>query len=159
MRTKDWATWAEIVASVAVIITLIFLVYEVRQNTKALERQTMLERSSRLVGPYMSSGEFRAIYAKIKRKDGREESVAAFVDSYGLSDEEAVYWVRSLEQNFAGVAADYYRDGPTAELERLFTGLLSFPDAMLYWRVQGSKGVHGAEFTAYANSILADGGR
>jgi len=39
MRLQQWANWAEIIASFAVVVTLLILIQEVRGNTLALERQ------------------------------------------------------------------------------------------------------------------------
>lgn len=47
MTTNDLATWGQILSSIAVLITLIYLAVEVKQNTEALHAQT---RQSLLAG-------------------------------------------------------------------------------------------------------------
>jgi hypothetical protein len=158
MNTREWAARAEIVASIAVVVSLVFLVQEVRDNTRALERQTYLDQQSRLVSPYMDSAEFRSLYAKIKTVDGVEPQVAAFMDRYDLSMEQAVYWVRSPEILFVQLEADYLTLGLDARMADMVNGLLSFPDAALYWTsIRGGQGKHDQRFVRWVESIRKDG--
>lgn len=159
MNTQKWAAWTEIVASVAVVITLVFLIYEVRQNTAAIERQTYLDRQARLIDPYLESPEFRTIYTKIKKKDGRERQVETFVNTYGLTDAEAVYWVRHLDENWTGLEADFIQFGPNEVFDNLIIGVLSFPDAALYWRNASESSQFSGEFKDYVESLRRTGQR
>jgi hypothetical protein len=143
----------EIVASVAVVITLVFLIYEVRQNTVAIERQTVLDRQSRLVDPYLTSSDFRAVYTKIKEKDGRESRVKALVDRYELADEEALLWVRHLDENWKGMEADFLQYGPSPDLDRLIAGFLTFPDAAAYWEASLKDGPFVTAFIEHVESL------
>ena len=127
MNTEKWVAWAEITASIAVVATLLFLIYEVRQNTLAIERQMRLERQGRLIDPYMASKEFREIYTAIKVKDGQEPRVAAFAEHYSLTPEQAVYWVRHLDQIWTGLEADFLQNGPSRDLHSILEGMLMFP--------------------------------
>jgi len=153
MNLQKWTAWTEVVASITVVITLVFLIYEVRQNTAAIERQTYLDRQTRLIDPYLNSAEFRSVYSKIKSKDGREPRVQAFVDRYGLTYEEAVYWVRHLDENWRGLEADFTHYGPSAELDALTVGLLSFPDALLYWESALESGNFSDAFRKHVESL------
>lgn len=159
MDYKKWAAWTEIVASIAVVVTLAFLIYEVRQNTAAIERQTFLDRQARLVNPYMESPEFRTIYSKIKNKDGREPRVEAFINHYGLSDEEAVYWVRHLDENWSGIEADFAQFGPSDEIDEMIIGFLRFPDAELYWESVSQTRKFSAAFREHVQSLASDESR
>jgi hypothetical protein len=154
VNTEKWAAWADIVASVAVVVTLAFLIVEVRQNTLTVERQIRLERQSRMIDPYLDSQEFRQIYTRIKATDGREPTVAAFAETYSLADEEAVYWVRHLDVIWTGLEADFLQNGPSPELDGLVRALLSFPDGRLYWRYSGSTdGRFTASFTRHVAGL------
>ncbi|HEX5789196.1 MAG TPA: hypothetical protein VFY03_13520 [Woeseiaceae bacterium] len=155
MKTEKWAAWAEISASVAVVVTLLFLVFEVRQNTLAIERQIRLERQGRLIKPYMESPEFREIYTAIKAKDGQEPRVAAFARHYSLSPEQAVYWVRHLDEIWTGLEADFLQNGPSPELDSMLFGMKSFADGRLYWEVAGAEEAmrFSPRFVEYVNAI------
>jgi hypothetical protein len=142
-----------VVASVAVVITLAFLIYEVRQNTFAIERQTVLDRQSRLVDPYLTSPDFRAVYTKIKAKDGRELRVEALIDRYELTDEEAVLWVRHLDENWTGMEADFLQYGPSRGLDALIIGFLTFPDAKAYWEASLNDGPFSPAFVEHVESL------
>lgn len=155
MDTQEWAARAEIVASLAVIVTLGFVIYEVRQNTAAIERQTTIEREARIVEPYLTSPEFRRVYASIKDRDGPEPIVGAFMDEYDLAVEDAVYWVRHLEQIWTGLEADFHYMGRTDDNGGLIVGLFAYPDNRLYWSMSGSKGRHGADFVTYVEQLVA----
>ena len=143
----------EIVASVAVVITLVFLIYEVRQNTAAIERQTVLDRQSRLVEPYLASPEFRNVYTIIKKKDGREPRVEALKDRYDLTDEQAVLWVRHLDENWTGMEADFLQYGPSLELNELIVGFLNFPDARAYWEASLDDGPFSPDFVEHVELL------
>ena len=153
MDTQKLANWSEIVASVAVVITLVFLILEVRQNTDAVERQALLERQARLINPYLASPEFRSVYVKIKEKDGREDNVAAFIDYYDLAHGEAVLWVRHLDENWSGLEADFLKYGESDDMNALITGFLSFPDARLYWLTSASADRFNPEFRSHVESL------
>ena len=153
MNNEKLAVWAEVVASIAVVVTLAFLIYEVRQNTVAVERQTYLDRQARLLEPYLESQDFREIYVKIKNRDGLEPRVQHFVDTYALSVEEALYWVRHLDQNWRGFENDFYRYGPNAGLNGMITGFLSFPDGRLYWDSAAQTAGFSDEFVNHVESL------
>lgn len=153
MDTQKWVAWAEIVASIAVVVTLVFLTYEVRQNTMAIERQTNLDRQSRLIDPYLESPLFRSVYAKIKAKDGREPRVAAFIGRYDLTDEDAVLWVRHLDENWTGLETDFLQFGSSDELDDLISGFLKFPDGALYWDVSMKTGRFSQAFRNHVESL------
>jgi len=153
MKTQEWAARAEIVASLAVILTLVFVIYELRQNTLAIERQTGLERVARMNEPYLSLPELRAVHAKIKDKDGQEEIVQAFIDEYELTHDEALLWARYLQRVFAGLATDYELEGPSRQVEAMTWGMVNVPDGRLYWDIAGKKVFERTEYGKFANSL------
>jgi len=132
-NTRNWVELSELVASIAVVISLVFLIYEIRQNTVTLEKQIWMDRQSRMVDPYLSSDEIRSAYAKIKSKDGLEHRVDVFVEKYDLDTEEAVAWVRMLDAMWYGYEIDFWTFGKNDALDSVILGMLQNPDQMLYW--------------------------
>ena len=151
--TRKWVELSELAASAAVIISLVFLIYEVRQNTATLEKQIWIDRQSRMVDPYLSSGEIRSAYAKIKSKDGLELRVAAFVDEYDLDTEEALAWVRMLDSIWYGYEIDYWAFGENDELDTVIRGMLRNPDQKLYWEAVVRDKSLTPEFIAHIEAI------
>ena len=111
MNLKQTANWAEIIASVAVIASLVFLIFEVRENTRALDRQAIRDQSTILNAPFVRDPKIPAILAKVKEIDGHEPSEHALIDRYGMSYEEAhgagditMSWTGSDEYGIVGAS-------------------------------------------------------
>jgi hypothetical protein len=82
---KDWAALGELVATVAVVVSLIFVVISVDQNTDALQGvndNALFERHDNFMRIFVEDASMAAILAKKRR--GEEP----------LSDVEAVRWER-----------------------------------------------------------------
>ena len=159
MKVERWAHWAEIIASLAVVVSLVILVQEVRRNTAAIERQAVLDRATAVNGPFMEESPLPAIIAKIKAVDGADEIDSAFVDRYDLSYEEAVRWTRHLSLIWQALEADFLARGVSPESERMIKSLLAAPDNQLLWEM-GAPQVGDPEFRNYVADLLAtqDGG-
>lgn len=151
MKLEKWAQWAEIVASAAVIVTLVVLVGEVRGNTLALERQADLDRATALNTPFFYAPELASVLARIKAVDGQDPLPQALMDRYELTAEEAILWERHLWQVWLQHEADFERGGPSSKLDGWIAAALATPDNLLYWQVMGRGS--GAEFRAYVDGI------
>lgn len=154
MKVERWTQWAEIAASVAVIVSLVFLIQEVRYNTAAMERQAVMDQAAAVNAPFVEESPLPSIMAKIKAVDGPDPAVSAFVDRYDLSYEEAVRWIRHLSLIWIGLEADFVASGPTARLERTTQGLLQGEDNRLFWEV-GAPQVGDRDFREYVRSFLS----
>src|SRR3990170_2301333 len=107
MKLEKWVPVGELVASVAVVVSLVFLMREVRVNTRAIERQAVLERAQAINAPFLTESAVPEILAKIKAVDGAEAMEQAFIERYGLSHEEASIWARYLGVIWTGIEADF----------------------------------------------------
>lgn len=153
MKLQQWAHWSEIVASVAVVVTLVILVREVRGNTLALERQADLDRAAALTTPFFSASRLASVLARIKSVDGADPLPQAFMDRYGLTPEDAILWERHLWLVWLQHEADFERSGPSPKLEAWIGAALDTPDNVLYWQTLGR--YSGAEFRSFVNGIAA----
>jgi hypothetical protein len=153
VQDSRWTQRIEIVASISVVITLILLVIEVRGNTKALERQVLLDRASSVAIPFMEGPELLEAFEKVKVVDGWGALETELMERYGLEPAQAVAWMFFLYKIWHGLEADYYYSGPSDELVGSIDGLLQFPDDRLYWSHQASEFL--PEFRAYVESVAA----
>jgi hypothetical protein len=151
MKMQKWVDLAEITASVGVIITLIILILDVRENTRALERQVHVERVSRLVAPYLENDAIPRVYARIKAVDGEDALVQAYADRYDLTIEDAVRWRSHLDQLWTTIEADFLFSGESEALDTLVADLLVYPDEQLYW--EHSRPMFTKEFVVYLEAF------
>ena len=103
MNTEKLAHWAETISSLAVVVTLIFLVHEVQRNTGALERQAPVDRAAAFNAPFFEATELASVLAKIKEVDGTEMVPSATSERHGLEMNEAILWDRHLWQVWTGL--------------------------------------------------------
>jgi hypothetical protein len=151
-KLEQWAQWAEIVASVAIVVSLVFLVQEVRYNTSILERQAVLDRTAAFNDQFFEDSPLPEILSKVKAVDGPEPLEQAFVERYGLSYEEAVRWVRHLSFVWSALEADYQMNGRSQALEAVASGLLDYPDNQLFWD-RGAPQIATGEFRQYVAAL------
>ncbi|MCG6955988.1 MAG: hypothetical protein LJF04_08350 [Gemmatimonadetes bacterium] len=156
MKLQQWAQGAEIVASIGVVVTLVILVQEVRWNTRALERQSDLDRAQALTTPFFEAPELASVLAKIKSVDGNDPIPQAFIDRYELTPEEAILWERHLWLVWLDHEAEFERSGPSPKLEAWIRGALASPDNRTYWGVARQDA--GPGFRAFVDALAADSG-
>jgi hypothetical protein len=157
VKTETWAHWAEIIASFAVVVTLVFLVAELRTTSKALERQAAVDRAEVLAGDFVENPPLAATLAKIKAVDGMNPFPEALVRRYGLEPAEAISFSRHVWEVWIGMAADYRLDGGTEELRGQILDLLSAPDQQLFWPIAREFGYFGAEFVRWVDEVRETG--
>lgn len=155
MKLQQWAHWAEIIASLAVVVTLVFLLREVRGNTLALERESALDRATAIDAPFMANSEMASVLTKIKIVDGSEPYEQAMVERYDLTYEEAIMWGRHLALIWSGLEADYALSGESQGVEDRIQMLLSFPDNQVFWEHTGPE-LYSAGFQAYVDRVRDD---
>ena len=152
MKLQQWAHWAEITASFAVVVTLILLIQEVRGNTRAIERQASLDRASALNSPFLDNAQLASVLAKIKSVDGQDPIPQAFVERYSLTQEEAITWERHVWQVWSGFQADFLEGGASEDLVRILQLLLQEPDHQLYWELAAED--HDPGFHTFVDGLV-----
>ncbi len=159
MKLEQWVNWAEITASLAVVVTVVLLIQEVRGNTEAIERQATLDRATAFNSPFFTNPQLPAVLAKIKAIDGLDPIPQALIERYKLTPEEAILWERHLARIWMGLEADYSMSGESQELEATIRDLLTHPDCQLYWTHATSiGGLHAGntDFSSYVDRLRAD---
>lgn len=145
--------WMELAVGVSVVISLVVLIVEVRTNTRALERQSRMDYISAITEPYLDDVRLGDVLAKVKAVDGREPTVQALMDAYGLTDTEASTWGRFLYRNWYGLEADY-KYGGRELVEPTLRVLVPYPDGVIYWNT--TRDLHSPEFQALVDEIMAE---
>ena len=144
--------WLTLVANLAVLAGIIFLALEIQQNTSAINRQAGIERTSRIMEPYIH--DIPAIYEKVKAVDGEEPVIKAFENRYKLDTQEAVAWTAFLQTNWQAYESDFLHLGPSAELDAKVKYMWSFPDNQLLWAQL--KNSFDEEFAAHVDALQRD---
>lgn len=155
MKLDRVAHWAEILANFGVIVTLVFLLLQVRDNTRALEGQAILQRSAAFTGPFLSESVVPAVLAKIKAVDGPEPAVEAYMDRYSLTYEEGAVWERHIFSVWTSLEAEYAVFGESEELEQRIRMLLPFPDNVIWFENGGPDWVSTPGFRDYIERLRA----
>jgi len=150
MKLREISEFANLIASVAVIASLIVLIMEVRTNTDAVDRQSRMDQLNMLNEPYLDDVDLGEVLSKVKAVDGREPSVTAFMEAYNLTEIEASVWLRHLYSVWGALEADFVYRGPEF-VESKVRALIPFKDGQIYWDSGG--GLHSPEFTAYVEGI------
>ena len=157
-RLQDWAAIAEVVSSVAVIVTLVLLFFEVRNNTRVTEREALQNRTTASREFFINNPQLGEILAKIKETDtvNTGRCADAFTRTYSLSFREADTWCRFLGIEWFNRQAEYlYGSEEFRDRMRQFAlpAILSAPDQALYWStVRDGVNAFDAEFIEAVNS-------
>ncbi len=153
MKLKKLALLAEVVSGVAIVATLVILVFQVRGNTAMLQRQIDIDRAFRDANEFVGSEYMPDILTRIKEVDvgTTEPAVEAFMDRYGLSLAESDRFVRWLRRAWRSNEADLSANGPSDALYRAIQTGLSFPDQALFF--ENSRWLFGEEFVRYVDSV------
>ena len=151
MKLKKWVHVSEIVASIAVVASLIFLALQIGDNTRTLQRQEIRDRSDALTSPFLDVSKVPSILTKIKAVDGIEDLEKAYMDRYNLTHEEASIWVRYQNVLWAGLEADFVANGISPALEAYIKLLLRYPDVRLSWEYRWS--VQDSDFIGYVERL------
>lgn len=149
MKDRNWVERVEMVASICVVVSVVLLVLEVRQNTRAIERQILSDRVSNLTVPFLEGPELLMAFQAVKSVDGWDELHRAFMEEYGLEPAQAVAWTFHLNRVWNGLQIDFFADGPSDVMARGVKSLLAYPDQRLFWKHERFS----PEFTAYVESL------
>ena len=149
MKLKDIALLTEIVGGVGILISLVVLVLEVRQNNALVERQILLDRVNAdaqiIDSPYLAP-----IFAKVKAiDDDIVPTELAFMEQYDLTFEEATRFTTWFRREWRGYEAEFIIGMP--DLDRRVKGLLQNKDQNLFWTTARSR--YRADFVNFVNDL------
>ena len=149
LKLSDWASIAEIVSGIAIVVTIVVLIFELRSNSSLLERQIELDRIDRgLIS--QESPELAEVLAKLRMANGPRAAHRLFMDEYGLTYVEADRFLRFARSQWQGFQADFLF-GESDELTDTIPVLLGMPEVAIFWRQTSSS--YDPEFVEFVNSL------
>jgi hypothetical protein len=155
MRAERVAHWVEIFANIGVIVTLMVLILQVADNTRALRGQAIAERGAAFTEPFLLESMVPGVLAKIKAVDGPEPVVQALMDRYNLTYEEGAVWTRHIFSTWTSLEAEFAVLGASDELGGRIQILLPFPDIELWFEHGGSDWLSTPGFRDYVEGLRA----
>jgi len=155
VKVERVSHWVEIVANFGVIVTLVLLMLQVRDNTRALEGQAILQRGAAFTEPFLSESAAPEILAKIKAVDGSEPVVAAYIERYGLTYAEASVWLRHVLSIWTSLEAEYAVLGESPDLANRIQILFPFPDQEIWFDNGGPDFLSTPQFRDYVERLRA----
>lgn len=157
MNVDRAARWAEALANFGVIVTLIVLIIQVQDNTRSLRSQAILERAAPFTQPFFSTESFLpTTLAKIKAVDGTSSMIAAYMDRYGLTHQEASAWWRHQLAIWTSLEAEYAVFGPSPALGDRLSILFPYPDVQIWIEMGSLAWLSTGEFRDYVLGLYAE---
>ena len=159
MSLSDLAALGSFVSGFAVLVSLIFLYFQVRQlnrqviqTEKNQQAQIRQGRADRTVGLLLTRLEPSVALAVRKGISGEEDMTALELEQFSVWQRAAFFnWQETFEQRRAGLIGN-------SEFEDLTTnirGLLSNPGVRAQWKLQRRNPLS-RDFTAWMDSLAAE---
>ena len=155
MTLGKWAHASEVFGSIAIVISLVFLIQEVRSNTLVQERQLELERTLSYSDTFLSSPELADVIAKVKAVDGTEPLAAAYIDRYELTPSEAILWSRIVSRTLYIWHSQYSFGGSSDALADEIRAMFKYPDVRIAYEINEDD-LLSPEFVGYVDSIVGE---
>jgi hypothetical protein len=153
MKLERWAHASEIFGAIAIVISLVILIFEVRNNTAIQQQQMQIDRALNFTDTFLNAPHLADIYAKVKAVDGIEPLAGAYVERYSLTPAEAVLWSRMVQRTLFTWQAQYLFSGPTEDLESEIRNVFKYVDLQMAYDINEDE-LLGPEFIEYVNSIV-----
>jgi hypothetical protein len=156
VRLERAAHWAEILANFGVVVTLVILIFQVGDNTRALRGQAILDRGAAFTEPFLSESAAPTVLSKIKAVDGPEPLVQAYMERYDLTYEEGALWSRHQHSIWTSLEAEYAVLGESDELSNRIRILIPWADTDLWFENGGPEWLSTPGFRGYIERLRAE---
>ncbi len=131
MTISELGALGEFFASIGVLITLIFLVFQIRQNTLTMRRANLRQASesnSRALGALLDEGVSEIFVRGLKSLDSLSD-----VERYRF-DNAFVQWLNSCEQVFIDQREGTFTADQFVVYENAVPGYLATPGGKQWWQ-------------------------
>ena len=152
MKNTDWKDIVELSGIGAIVLSLILVAYEVRQNTlmmRAQTRDSLTEKQMTLNG-WMGTSEYTANVALLGGSGELEPGTPEFLSYYPLMTGIMREWENSFYQYEQGL----FHDSEFSAREHAWAGFLTIPGVRDYWAY--SKENFSPRFRAEIDKIVAE---
>lgn len=157
MKLRLWVDIAEITASVAVVVTLLLLVFQIRESDEQERIQNAIRMAQWDAQMFLQSDQLPLIAAKIEAV-GNPDFLSDFRKRYELSVEEAGIWNRWLYLMWKSIEAEYLSMGPSDQLAKRIRLVAAYEDQRLVIVpvVTSTSPIFDQKFTRYVDSLVGE---
>ena len=149
MTIQDWGAIGEIVGGIAVLITLIYLVVQIKQSTKATHRNMYSSSSADVSRFWLELARDMQLYEDFIHMLRDPDSMAQQNLERGFLVLDSLM---SLMESYYLHNRDYGEDLSQERWGRVLTRFFGTPGGRQYW--QARHNAYQAEFAAYINEIV-----
>ena len=152
-KLQKYALVTEIVGGLAVLLTLIILILEVRENTEESRRTNLIQLTTAPLVPYLENPDIRRISSKISESYENVGLPTVFEKEFGISREDSQLYARYLGYSWRIRESEYLYGNSEPEVFRasMLFALRNLEDR-LYW--EHVPAVFQPEFAAYIQDLL-----
>ena len=140
---------AELLGSVAVLVTLLYIAIQVRDAKRMNEISISANRTTNIAARIVDNPHLAEILAKIRVKTGQISAIEMAKHEWELSDAEAETWFRYMGTIYRGVEAQYLATGEVSKSMILM--VRSDPQAVLYFKY--AKNLYQPSFVEAISSV------
>lgn len=159
MSLSDLASVGSFVSGFAVLVSLIFLYFQLRQLNRQVtqternqQAQIRQGRADRTVGLLLTRLEPSVALAVRKGISGAEEITALELEQFGVWQRAAFFnWQETFDQRRAGLIDN----SEFEDLTQNIRGLLAYPGVRAQWKLQRRNPLS-RDFTAWMDSLTAE---
>jgi hypothetical protein len=157
MKLRIWVDFAEITASVAVVVTLLLLVFQMRESDEQERVQNLVRMAQWDAQMFLQSDQLPKIAAKIEAASN-PNFMREFRRRYDLSFEEAAIWNRWLFLLWKSLEAEFLSVGPSDELANRIRLSLAYEDQqfVILPAVTSQNPLFHEGFKKYVNNLIDD---
>ena len=131
MSKFAWNQIAELVGLAAVIVSMLLLIVEVRENSLAIQQQSTLARAEAIATPFYET-DLSEILVKVAAVDGDFGMPRQFAKRYDLDDRQAILWERHLWHVWEAMQASFETQGGSEYLDKQIRLLMLSPGNAIY---------------------------
>ncbi len=152
MKNTDWKDIVELSGIGAIVLSLILVAYEVRQNTLMMRAQTRdsLTEKQMTLNAWMATSEYVANVALLGGRGELEPGTPEWLSYYQLMTGIMREWENSFYQYEQGL----FDDSEFSAREHAWTGFLTIPGVRDYWA--NSRENFSPRFRAKIDKIVAE---
>ncbi len=140
---------AEILSSVAILITLVYLVVEIQQNAEATQadtRQAVLDSDQQFLELYVDSPELNLLQYKEELSDDERIRLSFLLNTF----------VRMRENNWLQYRNGVLDDVTWRAYQLALVASLSAPQTRLWWQNFGVERIFDSDFISLVDELLAN---
>ena len=155
-KLQKWTVSAEILGGIAILVTLIVLILEVRENTETNRRTNMIQLTTAPVNAYLSNPNIQSVSNKVSEAGRASPVIDIFQTEFNLTYEEARLYSSYMGYSWRIRESEYLYGTTEPELfrENIKLYLRAIGDRV-YWENNGHVFYHPG-FRSYVENLLLE---